>query len=49
MFKYKVILELSLEDDKYPDWIIDTLNTQLHDEEDILDYSITREDEQNDR
>jgi hypothetical protein len=48
MFKYKVMLELNLDDDKYPDWIIETLSTQLQDEEDILNYSITREDNQND-
>jgi hypothetical protein len=48
MFKYKVMLELNLDDDKCPEWIIETLSTQLHDDEDILNYSITREDNQND-
>ena len=49
MFNYKVVLELQLDDDKYPNWIIEAVSTQLHDSEDIINYSMTRQEErQND-
>lgn len=46
MFKFKVILELQLDDNTYPDWIIEAINTQLHDSEDIIDYSMQRQDDE---
>lgn len=49
MYSYKVVLELQLEDNKHPDWIIEAINAQLHDSEDIITYSMTRQEErQND-
>lgn len=46
MFNYKVVLELQLDDDKYPDWIIEAINAQLHDSEDIITYSMIRQEEE---
>lgn len=46
MFKFKVMLELQLDDNTYPDWIIEAINAQLHDSEDIIDYSMQRQDDE---